>query len=194
VRGGGDRPFARGGDDRPFARGKDDRPFARSNDDRPFVRRPFVPAPPAEPVHSLRLRDGDRELEVSGSAAFVRHTLDELPVLLARLRGESGSRPASIAMPPPPQEEPSAGDGTADGSPPPGAASAEGAATAAGSADPLEGEIFALLRASNQPMPIAAIRKGLGGPVSSQQVRRVLERAADRVVASDSRPAAYRVR
>jgi len=160
----------------------------RGNDDRPFVRRPFVPSPPAEPVHSVRLRDGDRELEVSGSAGFVRHTLDELPVLLARLRAEPGPRPASIAMPPPPRVQPSTGDGTAGGSASPATASTEGAA------DPLEREVFAVLRASNRPMPIAAIRKRLGGQVSSQQVRRVLERAADRVVASDSRPAAYRVR
>jgi hypothetical protein len=51
------------------------------------------------------MRDGDRELEVSGSPLFVRQVLDELPALWAALHGEQPpSRRAAIRMPPPPQE------------------------------------------------------------------------------------------
>ena len=49
--------------------------------------------------HSLRLRDGEREIEVSGSAAFVRQVLDDLPAMWARLHGEGSTRPARIDLP-----------------------------------------------------------------------------------------------
>jgi hypothetical protein len=52
----------------------------------------------------VRLQDGDRLVEVSGSAPFVRQVLDDLPSLWARLRGEGSPRPASIRMPRPPAE------------------------------------------------------------------------------------------
>src|SRR5580698_2511128 len=71
-----------------------------NNDSRP----PFRPAPrvevPAAPMsHSLRLRDGEREIEVSGSAAFVRQVLDDLPAMWSRLHGEGSTRPARIDLP-----------------------------------------------------------------------------------------------
>ena len=49
--------------------------------------------------HSLRLRDGEREIEVSGSAAFVRQVLDDLPAMWGRLHGEGSTRPARIDLP-----------------------------------------------------------------------------------------------
>jgi hypothetical protein len=98
-------------DDRPPRFGP---PRERGGERPGFVpRRPgFAPrgpsGPPPDPVHSVRLRDGDREVEASGSPMFVRQLLDDLPVLLARLRGEaSGGRPASISLPQaPPAAEP----------------------------------------------------------------------------------------
>lgn len=42
--------------------------------------------------------------EVSGSPAFVRQVLDDLPVLWARLHGEGAPRRASIRMPEPPRD------------------------------------------------------------------------------------------
>ena len=104
-------------DDRPYqGRPSSDRPsFAGprqfsgapgSNVHSRDIRPPFRPAPrvevPAAPMsHSLRLRDGDREIEVSGSAAFVRQVLDDLPAMWARLHGEGSSRPARIDLPSP---------------------------------------------------------------------------------------------
>src|SRR3989442_1612081 len=69
-------------------------------------RPPFVPPrPPAESAHSVRLRDGEREVEVSGSAGFVRQVLEDLPMLLSRLRGETRRTRTDIGLPPPPPEE-----------------------------------------------------------------------------------------
>jgi hypothetical protein len=56
-------------------------------------------------IHSLKLRDGEREIEVSGSAAFVRQVLDDLPAMWARLHGEGSSRPGRIDLPAPRQHE-----------------------------------------------------------------------------------------
>ncbi|GAC1575894.1 MAG: hypothetical protein NVS3B18_09650 [Candidatus Dormibacteria bacterium] len=110
------RPF-RGA---PFERGRSDRPPGADHGDRPMTgdRPPFstgAPRPFARPVtrggdipalpHTVRLRDGDRELEVSGAPAFVRQILDDLPALLGRLRGEAAGRTA-ISMPPPPATTP----------------------------------------------------------------------------------------
>src|SRR5580704_12578430 len=99
-----DRPYqGRPSSDRPSFSGP--RQFSGprpnfNNDSRP----PFRPAPrvevPAAPMsHSLRLRDGDREIEVSGSAAFVRQVLDDLPAMWTRLHGEGSARPARIDLP-----------------------------------------------------------------------------------------------
>lgn len=61
-------------------------------------------------THTLRLRDGERELEVSGSAGFIRQVLDEIPDLWARLRGEpAAAQPQAIRMPRPPRESTLAG-------------------------------------------------------------------------------------
>src|SRR5438270_4670646 len=94
----GDRPQF--GGDRPQFGG--DRP--QFGGDRPQFsgpRPPFRPAQfePAQATHTLRLRDGDREIEVSGSAPFVRQVLDDLPALLAKLRSDASPRPAAIRMP-----------------------------------------------------------------------------------------------
>ena len=140
-------------------------------------------------MHSLRLRDGDREIEVSGSAAFVRQALDDLPVLLSRLRGEGQPvRSASISLPRPAEagvpasahplaDEPSVHRGNGDGS----SASAED-------------QVLTVLRDADGPLGIAEIRQRLADRVSGQQVRRILERAADRVVSAGGRPALYRLR
>src|SRR5450631_656464 len=100
-----DRPYqGRPSSDRPSFSGprqfSGPRPSFNNNDSRP----PFRPAPrvevPAAPMsHSLRLRDGDREIEVSGSAAFVRQVLDDLPAMWTRLHGEGSTRPARIDLP-----------------------------------------------------------------------------------------------
>ena len=100
-----DRPYqGRPSSDRPSFSGprqfSGPRPNYNNNDSRP----PFRPAPrvevPAAPMaHSLRLRDGDREIEVSGSAAFVRQVLDDLPAMWTRLHGEGSTRPARIDLP-----------------------------------------------------------------------------------------------
>ena len=98
-----DRPNFSGGD-RPSA----DRP-SFSSGPRTFTPRPAAP-PEAVAAHSIRVRDGDREVEVSGSPAFVRQAIDDLPDLLARLRGERKGAAAtshqsaatrSISMPAP---------------------------------------------------------------------------------------------
>lgn len=94
----------------------DDRPGRPRPDDhgRPAGPRPFRPAPRmdfGQPLmHTLRLRDGDREIEVSGSAAFIRQMLDDIPALWARLEGATPPQPASIRMPDPPRE-PTIADG-----------------------------------------------------------------------------------
>ena len=65
----------------------------------PFRPAPRVEVPAAPMMHSLNLRDGEREIEVSGSAAFVRQVLDDLPAMWARLHGEGSTRPARIDLP-----------------------------------------------------------------------------------------------
>ncbi len=108
-----DRPYqGRPSSDRPSFSGprqfSGPRPSFNNNDSRPQFnndsRPPFRPAPrvevPAAPMsHSLRLRDGEREIEVSGSAAFVRQVLDDLPAMWGRLHGEGSTRPARIDLP-----------------------------------------------------------------------------------------------
>src|SRR5579864_5250746 len=83
------------------------RPADRPNFQSP--RPPFRPGPRPDqappPLHSVRLRDGEREIEVSGSPAFVRQVLDDLQSIWAQLRGEPPRQPASIRMPAPPERE-----------------------------------------------------------------------------------------
>ena len=160
----------------------------------------MAPRPGGEQVHSVRLREGDREIEVSGSAAFVRQLLDDLPALLARLRSEGSTKPASISMPPPPAPLPAP-----PAAPGPAASKAgeedapdpvERAAPTNGRApaDALTRQVLAVMRRAARPMGIAEIRKRLPEPVSGQQVRRVLERASEQVVNTGGRPAEYRLR
>jgi hypothetical protein len=130
-----------------------------------------------DPHASLRLRDGDREVEVSGSPAFVRQALDDLPSLLARLRGEATPRPAKISLPAPPEPAPHV------------------AAEVVSNGDTsLDDKVLAVIASSRQPISIADIRERLDGQVSGQQVRRILERAAERVVSNGGKPATYRLR
>jgi len=172
--------------------------------------------PPTEPVHTVRIREGEREVEVSGTADFVRHTLDDLPGLLARFHGEAAapSRPASISMPPPPRpaaQSAAAHDDTADDEDiddtPPHATeqpatghrrdrhvSASNGKNGAIKGASLEDRVFTVLQRAAHPLSVAAIRQQLGGDSSGQQIRRILERASDRVVATDERPAAYALR
>lgn len=157
------------GNDRPVG----NRPNG-GNYDRFGTSRPTPPAP-----HSLRLRDGERELEVSGSADFIRQTLTELPALLARLRGEPAPR-ASVAMPAAPE--------TAAVIPPHAAPPHETATE-----PDLEKQILGVLRRGTTPMTVLEIRQRLGADVSGQLVRRTLERST-MVRASDDRPATYRLR
>lgn len=166
----------------------------------PFAPRPsgapFTPRTGGEQLHSVRLREGDREIEVSGSAAFVRQLLDDLPVLLGRLRSESSSRPASISMPPAP-----ALPSPAAAAPSPEAAEvaepvehAAPATNGRATVDGLTRQVLGILRKNSRPMGIAEIRKRLSDPVSGQQIRRVLERASEQVVNTGGRPAEYRLR
>jgi hypothetical protein len=71
-------------------------------------RPPFRPGPrvdAAQPLtHTLRLRDGERELEVSGSAAFIRQVIDDIPDLWARMHGQRPAQPSTIRMPRPPSD------------------------------------------------------------------------------------------
>ena len=138
-------------------------------------------------AHSVRIRDGDRELEVSGAPAFVRQILDDLPALLGRLRGEATGRTA-ISMPAPPAAaaaaEPSTPTTTAGVSPAHGNGQA-------GAATDVEAQVFEVLKASSGPLPISAIRERMPSAVTGQQVRRILERAESRVTVSDDRPATY---
>lgn len=165
---------------------------------------------PTEVVHTLRLRDGDREVEVSGSAAFVRQALDDLPTLLDRLHGEpragrgiglppppgaipgrtAGLSPSPSGFAPTPPEPPSRSAASASST----SASPEPPATGNGSVTSLEGRILAILADAAHPLQIAEIRRRLGIKVSGQQVRRILEGASDRVVSTGGRPAAYRLR
>jgi hypothetical protein len=163
-------------------------------------------------THSLKLRDGDREIEVSGSAAFVRQVLDDLPAMWARLHGEGSSRPGRIDLPAPRQhEQPAAQEAAA-----PHAVAEEPAVIApvrepaangkhTATATPTNGrraaergtpddKVLAVLKSSTRPLAVAAIRKRLGGSFTPQQVRRILERNAPKVSVTDDRPATYRLR
>jgi hypothetical protein len=155
----------------------------------------------------VRLRDGEREVEVSGSAGFVRQLLDDLPALLGRLRAEPApSRPASISMPPPPTlpavvaapATPEAVEHGADApgvvEPPVEVETPEPATNGHGPVDALTRQVLGIMRKSGRPVSIAEIRQRLADPVSGQQVRRVLERASERVVNTGGRPAEYRLR
>ncbi len=174
----------------------------------PDSRPPFRPSPrvevPAAPLaHSLRLRDGEREIEVSGSAVFVRQVLDDLPAMWARLHGEGPSRPARIDLPSPAAHQELPAPETAEVPEAAAAAAAAPApravrATANGKHTAERGtpddKVIAVLKASSRPLAVAAIRKRLGGTFTPQQVRRILERNAPKVSVTDERPATYRLR
>jgi hypothetical protein len=199
-----DRPYqGRPSSDRPSFSGprqfSGPRPNYNNNDSRP----PFRPAPrvevPAAPMsHSLRLRDGDREIEVSGSAAFVRQVLDDLPAMWTRLHGEGSTRPARIDLPArseaPVAEQPhrvpeSAPEPIRTAAP---VAISNGKHTSTRSTP--DDKVLAVLKESTRPLAVAAIRKRLGGSFTPQQVRRILERNAPKVSVTDERPATYRLR
>lgn len=204
-----DRPYqGRPSSDRPSFSGprqfSGPRPSFNNNDSRP----PFRPAPrvevPAAPMsHSLRLRDGDREIEVSGSAAFVRQVLDDLPAMWTRLHGEGSTRPARIDLPahseaPAPvvaehvnRVPESAPEPARTAAPAPSVASNGKHTTTRSTPDD---KVLAVLKESTRPLAVAAIRKRLGGSFTPQQVRRILERNAPKVTVTDERPATYRLR
>ncbi len=181
---------------------------------RPFVRPPTRGGDMPPPDHKVRIRDGEREIEVSGNPAFVRQVLDDLPLLMARLRGEAPGR-TTISMPAPPDSRghgavgtPAAPIAATDGAvpigdvatavlPADGNGRATGKRTQPSSAAPssLEERIFAVLRATDRPLAVAAIRQRIDGePVTGQQVRRLLERAGEQVLVSNDRPATYSLR
>lgn len=162
------------------------------------------------PDHSVRIRDGEREIEVRGNPAFVRQVLDDLPSLMARLRGEAPGR-TTISMPAPPaapgadHPAPAAeaavvaevtrtnGTGAAEGAGEGTDVTSATAATAATAS--LEDRVFEVLRGSGRPLAVAAIRQRLdGADITGQQVRRLLERAGADVVMSADRPATYSLR
>jgi hypothetical protein len=163
----------------------------------------------AQPDHRVRIRDGEREVEVSGNPAFVRQVLDDLPSLMARLRGVAPGRTA-ISMPAPPELDHGLGEprspqpsGVTDLTPaaaPPGQPAPNGGGGANGrrsaaNVPSLEERVFEVLRGSGRPLAVAAIRQRLdGADVTGQQVRRLLERAGPRVVMSAERPATYSLR
>jgi hypothetical protein len=200
-----DRPYqGRPSSDRPSFSGP--RQFSGqrpnfNNDSRP----PFRPAPrvevPAAPMsHSLRLRDGDREIEVSGSAAFVRQVLDDLPAMWTRLHGEGSTRPARIDLPgrteaPAPAAVEAPPAYVPESAPEPRrtpAVASNGKHTTTRSTP--DDKVLAVLKESTRPLAVAAIRKRLGGSFTPQQVRRILERNAPKVSVTDDRPATYRLR
>jgi hypothetical protein len=188
-------------------------PPRRGGEERPHPYQPphqpaRLPGPPPRQgeglpfTTSFRLRDGDREVEVSGSAGFVRQVLDELPALVSRLRGETGPTPSSIRMPSPGAGRPALeAAGSPSGEPP--AKQAEEPESGDGKVSPaangrggrsLEDRVITMLRGAGHPLPVAEIRGRLGGDVSGQQVRRILERAGGQVVATSDRPIRYRLR
>ena len=201
-----------------------DRPFLprRPPDDRSYPPRPPyrppMPAPrpnsePAPTSSSVRLKDGEREIEVSGTPIFVRQVLDDLPTLLARLRGETPPTPAAIRMPAPSAGQPPAAHPSApevhapvpEVRPPapevppavpevPIAGDPAGETGSDGDEVSLEEQVLAALRGAAHPLPVVGIRDRLGPGVSGQQVRRILERAGAKVVASGDRPIRYRLR
>jgi hypothetical protein len=179
---------------------------------RPFVRTPTRGGDLPPPDHRVRLRDGDREIEVTGNPAFVRQVLDDLPVLMARLRGEAPGRTA-ISMPAPPATQPvlaaapatdEAPSAAGDHAPVSGSQLARVARTGArngirraagnGAAGILERQVFDALRGSTRPLAISAIRERIDSQPTGQEVRRLLERAGDRVNRSADRPATYSLR
>lgn len=210
-------PFDRGRSDRPAGPGPErgdrppmDRPGFGAP--RPFVRAPTRGGDLPPPDHRVRLRDGDREVEVSGNPAFVRQVLDDLPALMARLRGEAPGRTA-ISMPAPPSVRPAPAAASTDDVPaiaaadaaaPTPSASTRTATTAArngtrgpaadGAQGILEQQVFAVLRGSTRPLAISAIRERIDSQPTGQEVRRLLERAGDRVSRSADRPATYSLR
>ena len=150
--------------------------------------------------HSLRLRDGDREIEVSGSAAFVRQVLDDLPAMWTRLHGEGSTRPARIDLPgrteaPAPAAVEAQPAYVPESAPEPRrtpAVASNGKHTTTRSTP--DDKVLAVLKESTRPLAVAAIRKRLGGSFTPQQVRRILERNAPKVSVTDDRPATYRLR
>jgi hypothetical protein len=161
-------------------------------------------------THTLKLRDGDREIEVSGSAAFVRQVLDDLPAMWARLHGEGSSRSGRIDLPAPRQQDRPAVEApvaaheaaeepviarphepVANGKHAADAANGKRATSERGTPDD---KVLAVLKGSTRPLAVAAIRKRLGSTVTPQQVRRILERNAAKVFVTDDRPATYRLR
>jgi hypothetical protein len=211
-----DRPYqGRPSSDRPSFNGprqfSGPRPSFNNNDSRPPFnndsRPPFRPAPrvevPAAPMsHSLRLRDGEREIEVSGSAAFVRQVLDDLPAMWGRLHGEGSTRPARIDLPARTEAvaaapEPANHHAPEEDAPAPVKAAAPAAAAASNgktTRSTPDDKVLAVLKESTRPLAVAAIRKRLGGSFTPQQVRRILERNAPKVSVTDERPATYRLR
>lgn len=211
-----DRPYqGRPSSDRPSFSGprqfSGPRPNFNNNDSRPSFnndsRPPFRPAPrvevPAAPMsHSLRLRDGDREIEVSGSAAFVRQVLDDLPAMWTRLHGEGSTRPARIDLPARTEAPVASVAGAAapiaeEAAPAPVKAAAPAPAAASNGKSTRstpDDKVLAVLKDSTRPLAVAAIRKRLGGTFTPQQVRRILERNAPKVTVTDERPATYRLR
>ena len=209
-----DRPYqGRPSSDRPSFSGprqfSGPRPNFNNNDSRP----PYRPAPrvevPAAPIsHSLRLRDGDREIEVSGSAAFVRQVLDDLPAMWTRLHGEGSTRPARIDLPARSEAQAPAAAAQAtsrvpESAPAPAKSAPEPARTAPAATSngkhiatrsTPDDKVLAVLKESTRPLAVAAIRKRLGGSFTPQQVRRILERNAPKVTVTDDRPATYRLR
>jgi hypothetical protein len=157
--------------------------------------------PPRDAPVSVRIREGDREVEVHGSPGFCRQLLDDLPTLFARLRGEGG-RASAVALPAPqpPSASPPAGPKpeavsaapVLDASSP---RAADGrAALADESAAALDVAVMKVLQSTRKPITIAELRRRLPESVSGQAVRRALERATDRVVNVGGKPAAYRAR
>jgi hypothetical protein len=140
----------------------------------------------------VRLRDGDREVEVSGSAGFVRQILDDLPALLARLRQEPAARHPAISMPPPPAAPSPPAE--VSGPAPADTETLMPAANGHAPGDDLTARVLGILRRAGRPIGIAEIRRRLPEDISGQQVRRVLERASDQVVNTGGRPAEYRLR
>lgn len=141
---------------------------------------------------------------MSGSPEFVRQTLDDLPALLARLRGEPAphTRPASISMPAAPSPAPAPvaqadedeAEDDEDGEPPAKAPRNGRVRHGRNGSGTLEDRVFDVLTRAEHPLSVAVIRQRLGGAETGQQIRRILERAADRVYSTDERPAAYALR
>jgi len=207
----GDRPSfgaGPGGGDRPPFTPRP--PFAGPGPSRPV---PPPAATPAEAASTVCLRQGDREVTVTGSRIFIRQTLDELPSLFAKLTGTPVPTPASISIPanpartPPteveaptvvalPAYEPQTRGPRAERHPAPNrdtGATRNPAAEFTKDPGSLEDSVFAVLQRSKRPLKVVELRAQLDGNVTGQQVRRILERS-DRVVSNGDKPTAYRLR